>query len=605
VTVRVTDNGVPVRDDFETITVTVNEVNQAPVLGAIGNRSVDEMAELTFTATATDPDVPANDLGFSLDTGAPAGASITAGGVFSWIPTEGQGPGTFPVTVRVTDNGTPARDEVETISITVNEVNNLPIAEDDSAETSSPASGNVLVNDYQGDAPATVIGHTAPANGSVTMDAAGNFTYTPNTGFTGIDTFTYTIADSSGPETSTATVTITVNPVVVEPELVFADSFETGLGNWTQDQNDWFTRDRRATDGVLSAEVDGRASDAELVSPAIDVAGKTEATVTFSWYIESGLDTGEYLAFDVSVDGGPWQEKASLRGNVDPESTMHDVSIPVDTTGAATLRLRFRARMSRSGEDANLDNVIVMAGGSGPIPVTPPSAEFGYAPANPEQGQEVIFTDTSSAGSVPIKSWAWTFGDGGVSTERNPMHVYAAAGTFEIGLTVTDENGATGVATQSIVVRVPGSDVIVFADSFETGLGNWTQDQNDWFTRDRRATDGILSAEVDGRASDAELVSPVIDMAGKTKATVTFSWYIESGLDTGEYLAFDVSINGGPWQEKASLRGNVDPESTMHDVSIPVDTTGAATIRLRFRARMSRSGEDANLDNVVVTASSN
>src|SRR5206468_2378050 len=72
-TVRVTDDGSPSLFAQEQITVAVNEVNAPPVLGAIGSRSVDEGSSLTFTATATDPDLPANTLRFSLDPDAPAG----------------------------------------------------------------------------------------------------------------------------------------------------------------------------------------------------------------------------------------------------------------------------------------------------------------------------------------------------------------------------------------------------------------------------------------------------------------------------------------------------------------------------------------------------
>src|SRR5439155_4463091 len=54
--VLVTDNGSPNLSDFEEITVTVDEVNVAPVLGAIGNKTVDEETNLGFTATATDHD---------------------------------------------------------------------------------------------------------------------------------------------------------------------------------------------------------------------------------------------------------------------------------------------------------------------------------------------------------------------------------------------------------------------------------------------------------------------------------------------------------------------------------------------------------------------
>ena len=56
--------------DDETISITVNEVNVAPVLGGIGDRAVDEQATLAFTATARDQDLPADGLTFSLDAAA-------------------------------------------------------------------------------------------------------------------------------------------------------------------------------------------------------------------------------------------------------------------------------------------------------------------------------------------------------------------------------------------------------------------------------------------------------------------------------------------------------------------------------------------------------
>lgn len=123
ITIRVTDNGTPNLSDSETITITVNEVNAVPVLLPIGNRTVDEETLLTFTPLATDADVPANTLSFSLDEGAPAGAAIVPNtGVFTWTPTAQQAPGVYPVTIVVTDNGVPPLNAAETITITVNEV---------------------------------------------------------------------------------------------------------------------------------------------------------------------------------------------------------------------------------------------------------------------------------------------------------------------------------------------------------------------------------------------------------------------------------------------------------------------------------------------------
>jgi hypothetical protein len=128
VTIRVTDNGTPAFDDFETITVTVNEVNVAPILGTIGDRSVEQGALLTFTASATDGDLPANTLTFSLGPGAPSGAAINPStGVFTWTPTQAQGPDDFDVEIRVTDNGTPTGVDSETITISVTEDNTAPV----------------------------------------------------------------------------------------------------------------------------------------------------------------------------------------------------------------------------------------------------------------------------------------------------------------------------------------------------------------------------------------------------------------------------------------------------------------------------------------------
>jgi len=145
-------------------------------------------------------------------------------------------------------------------------------------------------------------------------------------------------------------------------QLVFAAGFEDGLGDWVEDaQDDWFSSSLRARDLGRSAQVDGNADDAALVSPEIDLLGATHATIAFSWYIESGLDSGEYLSFDYSSDGGlSWVEAARLRGNVDQESTWHNERVEVQ--GADTIRLRFRGRMSKASEDGNVDDVSVTVG---------------------------------------------------------------------------------------------------------------------------------------------------------------------------------------------------------------------------------------------------
>jgi hypothetical protein len=73
------------------ISLSVTEVNQAPVIAAIGNKTVSLGTTLTFTASATDADIPVQTLTYSLAGAVPAGAAINgATGVFTWTPSGAQ-----------------------------------------------------------------------------------------------------------------------------------------------------------------------------------------------------------------------------------------------------------------------------------------------------------------------------------------------------------------------------------------------------------------------------------------------------------------------------------------------------------------------------------
>lgn len=105
----------------------VSESNTSPIIDPLPNCTIAEGSLLTFTATATDTDLPPQTLTFTLDPGAPAGASITTNGIFTWIPSEAQRPGTYSIVVRVTDNGLPPLSDTTTFTVQVNEVNNPPV----------------------------------------------------------------------------------------------------------------------------------------------------------------------------------------------------------------------------------------------------------------------------------------------------------------------------------------------------------------------------------------------------------------------------------------------------------------------------------------------
>ena len=91
-----------------------------------------------------------------------------------------------------------------------------PIATDDTGSTGTdtkltvPAGTGLLANDTG--TGITVTAHSDPANGTVTVAADGGYTYVPTAGFTGTDSFTYTITAADG-RTAGATVRITVSPL--------------------------------------------------------------------------------------------------------------------------------------------------------------------------------------------------------------------------------------------------------------------------------------------------------------------------------------------------------------------------------------------------------
>ena len=119
-----------------------------------------------------------------------------------------------------------------TVSISVNHVNHAPVANNDSA-TTAPATAvtvNVVANDSDPDNdPLTVTGASVPAHGTAAVNPDNTVTYTPATGYSGPDSFTYTIDDGKG-GTASATVAITVSSA--NPNLIGNPGFEVDTSGW-------------------------------------------------------------------------------------------------------------------------------------------------------------------------------------------------------------------------------------------------------------------------------------------------------------------------------------------------------------------------------------
>ena len=121
------DDAVPPGQALEPVVITVGSSNRPPVLGAIGNRTVDPGLLLEIAVTATDPDGGALQLSAAP---LPAGATFSdAGngtGQFAWTPSTSQ-LGNAAVTFQVKDSGVPQATDSEQVTISVGSVNAPPV----------------------------------------------------------------------------------------------------------------------------------------------------------------------------------------------------------------------------------------------------------------------------------------------------------------------------------------------------------------------------------------------------------------------------------------------------------------------------------------------
>lgn len=104
---------------------------------------------------------------------------------------------------------------------------------------------------------------------------------------------------------------------------------------------------------------------------------------------------------------------------------------------------------------------IPSCGGGGPVNI-PPSASF----TDNCTDLSCNFDGSASSDSDgSIVSYAWSFGDGGTDSGVSVAHTYAASGTFNVSLTVTDDGGATNTTTRAITVTDPGNPTISLSTS--------------------------------------------------------------------------------------------------------------------------------------------
>jgi hypothetical protein len=143
IVIEITDDGSPSQSITQTIPITVNEINSAPVIDPIASQTMAAGGTLRFTVTAKDADIPVQALAWKLVDPSPAGAVIQEStGLITWTPTSTVAvPSTNTFTLTVTDNGQPALSDAKSFTVVLmaagSEIKILSV--------SRPANGSITI----------------------------------------------------------------------------------------------------------------------------------------------------------------------------------------------------------------------------------------------------------------------------------------------------------------------------------------------------------------------------------------------------------------------------------------------------------------------------
>lgn len=237
------------RSNAATVTITVTAADDPPVatndavstnedvpanFNILSNDS-DPDGSIVSSTVDLDPSTAGQQTTLSLEAG---NLSVNPGGVLAFTPTPNYN-GQFSIQYSVQDNSG-LTSNVATVTITVNSVNDAPVANPDVASTNedTPVTFSIVSNDT--DVDGSIDGSTVdlnptlagqqtsitPTGGTVTVDASGMVTVTPNSNYDGQITFNYRVADNEGLYSNTATVTVTVD-ATNDPPVANADAAST------------------------------------------------------------------------------------------------------------------------------------------------------------------------------------------------------------------------------------------------------------------------------------------------------------------------------------------------------------------------------------------
>jgi len=526
-----------VSSDVATVTINVAAVNDAPV-GVADAYTVAEDAVLDVGeggVLGNDTDADSAELTATMGTG-PTNGTVTfnADGTFIYTPNANfNGEDSFTYTV--SDGELTSSETMVTISVTAE--NDLPVAVADAYTTDENqplqiAAAGVLSNDSDpdGDSLSAAI-VTGPANGTVSLAADGSFLYTPNAGFAGTDSFTYSAGD--GTASAEAIVTITVNDVV-QPPATSSDAYSIGEDMVLDIAANW---------GVLANDIDpqGTAMTAEVVTQPEHGTLVLDSSGAFRYTPNANFNGSDSFTYRATNAAGEVTEGVA---NIVVEALNDAPQAADDTyTVAAGAILQVGAAEGVQANDSDVDAPAVGALSSNTTATLIQGTQHGTLQFNADGS----FTYTPNAGFTGTDTFAYQLNDGmsnslmahasitvtgeGGGGEENVAPVSAAdtyATTVDQTLTISapgvlsNDSDANGDAiTAQIITSAASGQVTLAAD------GSFVYVPNPGFI----GTDSFTYSAHDGTEAGAPVtVSLQVQAAGQnTRPTVNNDHYVVVG----------------------------------------------------------------------------
>ena len=331
-------------------------------------------------------------------------AQATFNGAFTYTATtlgeEGNTLDSFSYTIKDTSTGAIAGSEV-TITYVEASQGTVTLGADSYNTTLDTAlSGNVLDNDTHSvsGVTLTVVGNTSPAHGSLSISSSGAFTYTPNSNFSGLDSFFYTVEDGRGTTATSPEVIIAIGSGV---PVAMDDQYETDINSTLQ--GNVLTNDRHTQQGV-DFSVDTTATTGPSHGTlTLDANGSFTYTPTTDF-------TGEDSFIYTIVDDNDKRRSASVRIGVlsdSPTAVADSFIVPHNTT---ITRNVLSNDLARSGGTIAVLGSVADPGPSKGTLTTPAINDqgfFTYTPNTGESGQDsftyaIYDPDTSLTSSATV-----------------------------------------------------------------------------------------------------------------------------------------------------------------------------------------------------------